>query len=265
MYNVYKHYKRWRFLSMNFEELFWNASIDEIKRGYVHLKEEDIYICLCCKEVFEVGMIYQKDETLMDAKKAVRTHIVDKHHSMFHYLLEMDKKYTSLTAHQKQLILKFYDGLSDKDIAKEMSGSTSTVRNQRFSLREKAKQAKIFLSLMELLENKKCQSNEDKFIPIHRTATNVDERYAITESEKESYLKKYFKGHKLISFPTKQKRIIIVLQHIISFFEYKRRYSEKEVNDIIKEIYHDYVTIRRYLIEYGFLDRKIDGSEYWVK
>ncbi|QVK17448.1 DUF2087 domain-containing protein [Mycoplasmatota bacterium] len=250
---------------MNFEEIFWGSSIDEIKRGYVYLKKEGIYICLCCNEVFEEGMIYQKDNAFMDAKKAVEIHLVDKHQSMFHYLLEMDKKYTSLTEHQKQLILKFYNGLSDKDIAKEMSGSTSTVRNQRFSLREKAKQAKIFLSLMELLENKMGQSSEEKFIPIHRSATSIDERYAITESERESYLKTYFKNHKLISFPTKQKRIIIVLQHIISYFEHKRRYSEKEVNDILKEIYHDYVTIRRYLIEYGFLGRRIDGSEYWVK
>lgn len=250
---------------MNFEEIFWGASIDEIKRGYVYLKEEDVYICLCCKEVFEIGMIYQKGTKLMDAKKAVTTHLIDKHQSMFHYLLEMDKKYTSLTDHQKQLLIKFYGGLSDKDIAKEMSGSTSTVRNQRFSLREKAKQAKIFLSLMELLENKIGQSKGDKFIPIHITATNIDERYAVTESERESYLKKYFQNRKLINFPTKQKRIIIVLQHISSFFEHKTRYSEKEVNGILKEIYHDYVTIRRYLIEYGFLDRKIDGSEYWLK
>ena len=30
-------------------------------------------------------------------------------------------------------------------------------------------------------------------------------------------------------------------------------------------MYEDYVHIRRYLIEYGFLDRKADGSAYWVK
>jgi hypothetical protein len=30
-------------------------------------------------------------------------------------------------------------------------------------------------------------------------------------------------------------------------------------------VYDDYVTVRRYLIEYGFLDRKDDGSQYWLK
>ncbi|MBJ6950597.1 DUF2087 domain-containing protein, partial [Vibrio cholerae] len=29
--------------------------------------------------------------------------------------------------------------------------------------------------------------------------------------------------------------------------------------------YPDFVTLRRYLIEYGFLDRTDDGSQYWVK
>jgi len=245
---------------MNLEEMFWNASVDQLKKGYV--KEADDLVCLCCGEIYELGVIYNVNQKLMEAHKAIEMHILMKHQSMFHYLLEMDKKYTSLTDNQKQLMIMFYEGLSDKEIAQEMDASTSTVRNHRFSLREKAKQAKIFLSLMELLENKK---SPEKFIAIHRSATNVDSRYAITEVEKENYLKIYFLDQKLISFPTKQKRIIVVLQHIANFFEHKKKYSEKEVNEVLKRIYHDYVTIRRYLIEYGFLDRKADGSEYWVK
>lgn len=39
----------------------------------------------------------------------------------------------------------------------------------------------------------------------------------------------------------------------------------KEFNEIIKTAYYDYVTVRRFLIEYGFLDRKPDGSQYWLK
>jgi hypothetical protein len=42
-------------------------------------------------------------------------------------------------------------------------------------------------------------------------------------------------------------------------------YAEKEINEILKAIYEDYVMLRRYLIEYGFIDRKSDGSEYWLK
>ncbi len=247
---------------MNFDEIFWKASVEELKKGYVYL-DENLYVCLCCEEKFEEGVIYPQGKLLMDAKKAIETHIIEKHQSMFHFLFSMDKKYTSLTDNQKQLVEMFYEGLSDKEIMQKVGGSASTIRNQRFTLREKAKQAKIFLAFMELLEQK--MSSSQQLIPIHRSATNVDERYAITEEERTECLKKYFEESVLLRFPKKQKRIIIVLQYIVSFFERKHIYSEKEVNAILKEIYSDYVTIRRYLIEYGFLDRKADGSEYWIK
>ena len=47
---------------------------------------------------------------------------------------------------------RFYQGKSDKDIQKELEiGSSSTIRNHRFVFREKERQAKVFLALMELL------------------------------------------------------------------------------------------------------------------
>jgi hypothetical protein len=48
-------------------------------------------------------------------------------------------------------------------------------------------------------------------------------------------------------------------------FENERKYEEKEINQILGAVYHDHVLLRRYLIEYGFLDRKPDGSQYWLK
>ena len=42
------------------------------------------------------------------------------------------------------------------------------------------------------------------------------------------------------------------------------KYSECEVNEILKPIYDDYMTIRRYLIMYGFMERTRDGRQYWL-
>ncbi len=248
---------------MNHEELLWNVSIDDLKEGFTLFM--DNYVCLCCHETFELDNIYKHNNQLVNAKKAVKIHVKEKHESMFKYLISMDKKYTGLTDNQKCLVEMFYQGLSDKEIVKIIGGSTSTIRNQRFSLREKAKQAKIYLSIMDLLEGELADKNSDKFVNIHRFATNVDERYAITENERKTYLKTYFDGDRLVNFPSKQKRIIVILQHIVKYFEINKKYSEKEVNEILKAIYHDFVTIRRYLIEYGFLDRLSNCSEYWVK
>lgn len=41
-------------------------------------------------------------------------------------------------------------------------------------------------------------------------------------------------------------------------------YTEKEVNEKLIPIYPDYCMIRRYLVDFNFLKRSLDGREYWV-
>lgn len=248
-------------------ELFWSASINDIKKGYIYDFLSEEYICLICGKTLTRGVIYPAGDVLLEAERAIREHIVEEHSSTFEFLLNMDKKITGLSDVQKNMLDYFYMGLGDNEIASKVGGSTSTIRNHRFTLRQKEKQAKIFIALMELLEEKKSDKKQT-FIPIHRTATMIDDRYAITEEENNKVLNQYFPeelGGKLKEFPKKEKRKIIILKHIIKKFDVNKKYTEKEVNGILEEIYSDFVTIRRYLIEYGFMDRIRDGSQYWVK
>lgn len=252
--------------NMDNENLFWTATLEDLCNGYIYDHEQ--YICLICRAAFEDGVIYPINQTMYEARKAIQAHIQEAHSSMFDYLLHMDKKYTGLSDHQKELLQYFYEGLTDKEIVKKIgAGSTSTIRQHRFKFKEKEKQAKIFLALMQLLNNNK-KNNHEELVPIHKGATMVDDRYAITFEEREKVLKTYFKqglDGPLDSFPSKEKRKIIVLQQIMNRFDRTKKYTEKEVNEILKKIHADYVTIRRYLIEYGFMDRNKDCTEYWVK
>jgi hypothetical protein len=251
------------------DELFWSSSVDEIKRGYKYDDNSGQYTCLVCGKSFTKGVIYPREELLLEAEKAVKAHVTDEHSSMFEYLLGMDKKLTGLTELQKSLLNFFYSGYSDNEIVKELDGgSTSTIRNHRFVLRQREKQAKIFLAIMELLKENTPSKKSKEFVDIHKTATMVDDRYAITDEENEKFLKKYFPegtDGPLSEFPVKEKRKIAILRNLIKRFDKERKYTEKEVNEILKNAYHDYVTLRRYLIEYGFMDRIKDGSSYWVK
>ena len=77
-------------------------------------------------------------------------------------------------------------------------------------------------------------------------------------------LKNYIKNDKLTTFPSSEKKKIMIIQYLITKFENERKYTEKEVNAVIKDFYEDYATLRRYLVEYGFLDREKDCSFYWV-
>ena len=97
-----------------------------------------------------------------------------------------------------------------------------------------------------------------------KEANMMDDRY-VTKIERDEILKNYIKDGKVKVFPSKEKKKIVILQFIVDKFESDKKYSEKGVNEIIKSLIDDYVSARRYLIEYGFMDRKKDGSEYWVK
>jgi hypothetical protein len=250
---------------MNITEIFWNSSVEEIKKGYAD--KDKSFICLICGKDFEKGIIYPDNGIFFEAEKYVKYHLLKEHESVFSFLLSLDKKYTGLTDLQKKLLNYFYKGLNDQEIIKlEEGGNSSTIRNHRFSLREREKQAKVFLSIMEILKEK--STIDDEFIEIHRTANMIDDRYRITEEENAKVLKSQFKDGiegKLSNFPKKQKQKLIVLRSIINRFEVNKKYTEKEVNEVLKNLYDDYVTLRRYLIEYGFMDRTTDCSSYWVK
>lgn len=253
-------------LMPDLSDLFWSASLDELKRGYLYSPETETYKCLICGESFFRGRIYEHDHLLYEAQRAVELHIRGGHSSMFEFLLDLDKGYTGLTEHQKRMLNYFYQGYSDKEISSEIGASASTVRNHRYNFREKEKQSRIVLAILELL--KEHTSPDRSFIDFHTSAQMVDQRYAITQDEYNQILAAHFKqglDGPLHVFPKKEKKKIAILKHLAYKFASNRTYTEKEVNAILQPVFEDYVTLRRYLIDYGFLGRTRDGGEYWVK
>lgn len=249
-------------------ELFWSATIDEVKKGY--MESEDDYKCIICEEAFQKGRIYQIESELFEARKAADFHIEKKHGSMLEYILGMNSAFTGLSDVQRDLITLIAQGLSDKEIAIKLGVAASTIRNHRYKLREKEKQAKIFLAMMDLLSkntNKKINKlDKDVICDPHKTATTLDDRYNITDKEKSDVIKTYMDENKVLkNYPAKEKKKIIVLEEIVKNFTKGKTYSEKEINKILGRVYEDYATLRRALIEYGFIERSNDCSNYWVK
>jgi len=259
------------------QTIFWQASVEDLKKGYLFDSQQDSYICLVCGEQFKQGVIYPMGEALYDAQKAMCVHIESSHPPIFEFYLALGKINTGLSSGQTELAKLFYEGHADKEIAKMTdANSVSTIRNQRFSIRGKYKQAKILVALVELLEERienlrherKIVSDDTKLVDFHLAATSVDERYAITQQEKDEVISRYFADDNTMiikEFPAKEKKKIVILQKIMADFEANMEYSEIEVNEILKRYYDDFATIRRYLIQYGFLDRSKDVLKYWVK
>ncbi|GAB6991903.1 hypothetical protein JCM16418A_39530 [Paenibacillus pini] len=250
------------------------ADLSEIKQGYVFDVEQEMYTCLICGKRFEQGVMYEEEGVFYEAEKFTRRHIAGEHNSVLDHLLSLDKKVTGLTDLQRKLLGYFDRGMSDVDIVGELGGgSNSTIRNHRFMLREKMKQAKLFLAIMELVEEHGGRNNGVMAVattkPVQtKLPGNLDQRFVITEDENEQILNDYFKeglDGPLLKFPKKEKRKVVILSHLIKDFNSQKKYTEKEVNLVLKARFDDYVTLRRYLIEYGWMDRLPDGSRYWVK
>jgi DNA-binding CsgD family transcriptional regulator len=222
-----------------------SATLDDLKRGYREAPEH--LTCLCCGQQFEKGIVYPVDGRLYEAARYIRHHIETEHQSTFDHLLSLDKSATGLTDLQKRLLALFYQGKSDAEIQKELGlGSTSTVRNHRFLLKERERQAKLFLALMELLRAKDGEGAPRK-----------------TEA---SPLAKYFPygtNGPLQRLPKQEKQRKLVLAEVVKHFQPGHRYTEAEVNQILEAIFDDHVTLRRYLVDYGLIDRVPDGSQYW--
>lgn len=70
-----------------------------------------------------------------------------------------------------------------------------------------------------------------------------------------------FTDGKLVQWPAKQSKKLIVLDHLCQHFDIGKRYSEAEVNDRLRPFNDDVATTRRYLVEWQFLDRS--GGQYW--
>ena len=243
-----------------------SATVEQLTAGYTDT--DDAYHCLHCEEATRKGHVYPRGDELVEAELAMRHHVAEAHGSPFAALLALGKKGTGLSDTQRALLGHFHDGLADKEIQPLVGDvSLSTIRNHRFTLREKARQAKVFLALMALLE-KGTQDPGSRFIEIPGSKSADDERFAITQKEFAKIIKGQFPDGPdglMIRFPKKENRKIAVMIQVLKRFDPPKRYTQQEVNEVLATASEDYTTLCRVLVDYGFLGRTRDGSEYWVE
>ena len=66
---------------------------------------------------------------------------------------------------------------------------------------------------------------------------------------------------RMVQWPTKRAKRRIVLERLAQEFEPGRKYSEREVNAVLRAFHDDVAMLRRWLFDESFLDRG-DG-DYW--
>lgn len=76
-------------------------------------------------------------------------------------------------------------------------------------------------------------------------------------------LRTYLHDGRLTVMPRSGRRRRIVLEHVVQRFEPGRRYTEVEVNRMLRPVWPDVAALRRYLVDAALLDRAAAEGEYW--
>jgi len=99
-----------------------------------------------------------------------------------------------------------------------------------------------------------------------------EKKIEVTKSNYIDRLNKLCGKNDLIQFPKKYTDRLVLLGSIVLSLKPQKQYSEKLINENIIEwiskmadkSYLDYVTLRRYLIDFGLLERDPAGRKYYV-
>lgn len=88
-----------------------------------------------------------------------------------------------------------------------------------------------------------------------RRANEAPPRREPSRDETEKILAAFFDGERLRTIPAQRKKRVVVLRRLVERFEPGREYAERDVNDLLRRSHDDVATLRRELVDYGFLTR----------
>lgn len=71
------------------------------------------------------------------------------------------------------------------------------------------------------------------------------------------------KDGSLKTIPAQLKKLQAILRYVVKAFKVGKRYSEKQVNEILRGYHEDAASLRRELVGFGLMKREGGGGEYW--
>jgi len=94
------------------------------------------------------------------------------------------------------------------------------------------------------------------FVKNEVSVVSSDEKY------RKEVLANFFRYGRLTHLPSQRKKREIVLEEIAGIFEADRKYTEREVNELLHRFHEDHCTIRREMVACGILAR--ENGIYWI-
>jgi hypothetical protein len=95
----------------------------------------------------------------------------------------------------------------------------------------------------------------DPLRDLTRTANGAGEPLTGEEPE-DRVIRAFFDGPRLRQIPASRKKRVAVLRHLLSRFVPGEDYLESQVNELLRPAHEDVATLRRELVDYGFMTRE---------
>lgn len=109
---------------------------------------------------------------------------------------------------------------------------------------------------IEILREPALSHSDDRWIDALPEDFSDEDRALLREMTHNGQLKQ---------IPSKQLKLLVALRWLATKFEADVKYTEKEVNAIIQTVYPaDHATLRRDLVDFGFMRRERGGGKYWL-
>lgn len=97
---------------------------------------------------------------------------------------------------------------------------------------------------------------EQKLLEVVSMSQPKLEKKVEGDAFRDKVLRTFFKHGRLIKIPTQQKKLQVVLEEIVKVFDSARTYTERDVSITLSEYHDDFATLRRELVDFGYMTRK---------
>jgi hypothetical protein len=239
-----------------------DTTIKELRQGWLDDRQSQSRVCIHCGKRFNRGQVHPFGTELLNSKAAMDRHVREAHGSAFEAILAAGKTATGLSEVQETVLRGLYNGADDAELAKSLGDKAlSTVRSHRRNLRLKAAEARFFLAAMELAEARTRDAS--RFVDFGPGLPVRDQRADVTGDEAAAIEKTFMQPDGTLSrIPPKEKQKLVILRRLAELFERGREYSDAEVRSLLGAVHEDHALLRRYLVDYCFIERDDEGRRY---
>jgi hypothetical protein len=177
-----------------------------------------------------------------------------------------------------RMLILLRDGeLNGQVLAEKLGVTPATITHHAAKLREasliheRRDKNTIYFALNEYFIRSNASATADLIFKNQKGESASMQTEDTRQNLKQSIIRNFFtQDGKLKHIPSQLKKKLIVLGHLIDQLEKGRTYTEKELNEWIKQYHPDFATIRREFIMHQFMFREneiyeMNPPEMWAK